>query len=105
MFVDKLKDMEGGHSGGDGDSLNTGDTSELSPHCLGTKNGRDQALFYQFAGGSKSGLSPDGSTDNWRCLFIDELTNVRSERGRWHTAPNESRPQRCVDQVDVEVSP
>ena len=32
----------------------------MCPHVLGTKKGRPQALFYQFAGSSRSGLSPDG---------------------------------------------
>jgi len=78
----------------------------MCPHTLGTKKGRPQALFYQFAGNSKSGLSPDGSPNNWRCLFLDQLTNVRSEdaKGQWHTAPNHSRPQTCVDVTDVEVT-
>ena len=75
----------------------------MCPHCLGTKRGREQALFYQFAGESSTKLSSDGSPDNWRCLFLDELTNVRIEDGRWHSAPNESRPNTCVDRVDVEV--
>ena len=51
----------------------------MCPNVLGTKHGRQQALFYQFAGYSNSGLSPDGSPGNWRCLFLDELSNVRSE--------------------------
>jgi hypothetical protein len=78
----------------------------MCPHVLGTKKGRPQALFYQFAGNSRSGLSPDGSPNNWRCLFLDQLTNVHSEdaHGQWHAAPNHSRPQTCVDQIDVEVT-
>ena len=75
----------------------------MCPHLLGTKNGRSQALFYQFAGHSSSGLEPDGSSNNWRCMFLNELSNVRSEDGRWHTAPNHSRPSTCVDVVDAEV--
>jgi hypothetical protein len=78
----------------------------MCPHTLGTKKGREQALFYQFGGNSRSGLSPDGSPNNWRCLFLDQLTNVSSAdaKGEWHTAPNHSRPQTCVDQIDVEVT-
>ena len=75
----------------------------MCPHLLGTKNGRPQALFYQFAGHSSSRLDPDGSMNNWRCMFVDELSNIRSEDGTWHTAPNHSRPSTCVDTVDVEV--
>lgn len=78
----------------------------MCPHVLGTKKGRQQALFYQFAGGSKSGLSPDGSPNNWRCLFLDQLTNVSSQdaHGEWHTAPDHSRPQTCVDHIQAVVS-
>lgn len=77
---------------------------EMCPNVLGTKKGRQQALFYQFGGTSSSGLAPDGSKDNWRCVFIDQLQNVFIRDGIWHTAPNHSRPQNCVDVVDVEVT-
>ena len=78
----------------------------MCPHVLGTKKGRPQALFYQFGGTSSSGLSPDGSPSNWRCLFLDLLEDVSSQdaNGQWHTAPNHSRPQTCVDNIDVEVT-
>jgi len=76
----------------------------MCPHCLGTKGSRQQTLFYQFAGESSTGLQPDGSANNWRCLFIDELSNVWSEAGNWHTAPNHSRLNTCVDNVDVEIT-
>lgn len=77
---------------------------EMCPHVLGTKRDRRQALFYQFGGTSKSGLQPDGSPENWRCIPVDELQNVRTRKGPWHTAPNHSRPQTCVDRIDVEVA-
>jgi hypothetical protein len=78
----------------------------MCPHTLGTKRGREQALFYQFEGESSTGLGPDGDPENWRCMFLDELADVRSEdtKGEWHTAPNHSRPQTCVDTIDVEVA-
>lgn len=77
---------------------------EMCPHVIGTKNGREQALFYQFGGQSKSGLKPEGSGANWRCIPIAGLTDVRLASGPWHTAPNHSRPQSCVDHIDVEVA-
>ena len=43
---------------------------EMCPHVIGLRGGRRQALFYQFAGSSASGLPPDGE---WRCLQVDEL--------------------------------
>jgi hypothetical protein len=77
----------------------------MSPHTIGRNtSGAEQALFYQFAGGSKSGLSPAGSPQNWRCIPLAGLANVKVVGGEFHTAPNHSRPQTCVAQVDVEVA-
>lgn len=78
---------------------------EMCPHTLGaSKTGIRQALFYQFAGESSSGLSPAGSANNWRCIPVDELRNVILRDGDWHTAPNHSRAQTCVASIDVEVA-
>jgi hypothetical protein len=33
---------------------------EMCPHVIGTKTGRQQALFFQFAGSSSTGLPPGG---------------------------------------------
>lgn len=95
---------------------------EMCPHVIGIKRGRpatrgrggrpgkpatpdeEHALFYQFGGGSQSGLQPPGSPANWRCVRIAELTNVATRPGPWYTAPNHSRPQTCVDEIDVEVA-
>jgi hypothetical protein len=78
---------------------------EMCPHMIGKKNGHPQALLYQFAGESGSGLKPDGSPDNWRCLCIDELAGVaiRKAEGEWHSASNYSTVQTCVDEIDVKV--
>src|ERR1051326_3426228 len=79
---------------------------ELCPHAIGFKNGRRKALLYQFGGTSSSGLGPIGSFDNWRCVFVDELENVRvvESNGKWYTAHNHSRRQTCIDVVDMEVT-
>jgi hypothetical protein len=76
---------------------------EMCPHVLGTKRGRQQVLCYQFAGTSSSGLAPAGHPDNWRCVIIANLRDAQIRDGEWHTAPNHSRPQTCVDAIDVEV--
>jgi hypothetical protein len=75
-----------------------GHVREMCPHVLGTKNGRLQALMYQFAGSSSSGLEPDGSPANWRCIIVEELLSVSIKKsgGQWHTASNYSKPQTCV---------
>jgi len=78
---------------------------EMCPHVIGKKNGHPQALLYQFAGGSRSGLELDGSPANWRCLRIDELSDVsiKQSAGEWHTASNYSIRQTCVDDIEVKV--
>jgi hypothetical protein len=81
-----------------------GQPREMTPHVIGTKNGKEQGLFYQYGGVSNSRpIQPDGSPDNWRCLEISKIANVAIVAGS-HTAPNHSRPQTCVGNVDVEVT-
>jgi hypothetical protein len=77
---------------------------EMCPHTLGwSKIGKEHALLYQFAGSSKSGLGADGSYQNWRCVDLDELTEVVVKDGSWHTAANHSRKQTCVARIAIEV--
>lgn len=79
-----------------------GHVREMCPHCIGrNKEGGEQALFFQFAGGSKTGLPPGGQ---WRCFDLTKLQNVSARDGQWHTGPSHTRPQTCVKQVDVEVA-
>jgi hypothetical protein len=70
----------------------------MCPHVIGYKKGVLNALFFQFAGGSKSGLAPGGQ---WRCVHVDELSGVSSAPGPWHTADNHTRPAPCVDQGEI----
>ncbi|MCK6157354.1 hypothetical protein KZX29_00865 [Moraxella osloensis] len=77
---------------------------EMNPHVIGVKNGKQQALFYQFGGYSSSGAIVPNSKSNWRCMPIDQLTNVQITNKGWHTAENHSSTQTCVDIIDVEVS-
>ena len=72
----------------------------VCPHTIGYKNSREKVLTFQFSGGSSSGLPPQGE---WRCMFIEELSQIEILDGEWHTGANHSRPQTCVDDVDVEV--
>lgn len=78
-----------------------GHIREMCPHTIGTKNGTQRALFFQFGGSSSHGLSLDGE---WRCLRLSELSNISVKDGPWHTADNHSRPQTCIDLVDLEVA-
>lgn len=74
---------------------------EMCPHTLGLKRGKQQALFFQFAGGSSKGLPPGGA---WRCIRLEQLENVSVREGEWYTSDDHSVPQNCVDEIDVEVS-
>jgi hypothetical protein len=82
-----------------------GSLREMCPHVLGKTKGSPYALMYQFAGESRGGLTQDGSPENWRCLRIEELSDVavRKSDGEWHTASNYSAMQNCVAEIDVRV--
>ena len=77
---------------------------ELSPHVMGLKEDRQQVLSYQFGGDSESGLEPIGSVRNWRCMEIADMVDVSPMGGEWETVPVHTRPQVCVDTVDVAVT-
>jgi phosphoglycerate dehydrogenase-like enzyme len=98
-----------------------GQRMELCPHIIGTKNGRERALFYMFSDSiaanpyasaapkpdnaqTTSGMGASDDADNWICIFIDSLTLVWTRRGPWHSAPTKSRPRDCIDEIDVEVT-
>jgi hypothetical protein len=81
-----------------------GHVREMCPHVIGTKDGREQALFYQFGGTSSSGTIIAGSSANWRCIPISGLSGISVRDGTWHTASDHSQRQTCVDRVDVEVA-
>src|SRR5882762_1549459 len=74
----------------------------MCPHVIGYKHKpegtRLNALFFQFAGGSKSGLPPGGQ---WRCVHVPELSNVSIDKGEWHTGPSHTQPQNCVDSPPI----
>lgn len=76
---------------------------EMCPHAIGTKNGKEQALFYQFAGDTSKGPVTGDSKDNWRCMPISGLSNVSIKSGSWHTADNHSQATTCIDEIDVQV--
>ena len=76
----------------------------LCPHLLGwNRRRRLQVLCYQYGGDSESGLQPAGSSDNWRCLALENLSQVELLDGPWQTAENRSRPQNCIEVVELDV--
>lgn len=80
-----------------------GHVREMCPHVIGEKNGRLQALCYQFGGTSSSKSIIPGSKENWRCVTIENLRVIEVRDGDWYSSSDHTRPQTCVDEVDVEV--
>jgi len=63
-----------------------GRTRLLSPHALGTKNGRAKVLAYQ---ADDHAADP---TQQWRSLFVDELHDAVITDQPWGTPPPTTRP-------------
>jgi len=76
----------------------------LCPHLLGSNRQRRlQVLCYQYGGDSESGLELVGAPDNWRCLAVENLSQLELLDGPWQTAANPSRPQTCIEEVELDV--
>jgi hypothetical protein len=85
-------------------ALYRGRTRLLCPHLLGwNRHRRLQVLCYQYGGDSQSGLKLADASDNWRCLAVENLTQVELLDGPWQTAENHSRPKTCIDEVELDV--
>ena len=78
-----------------------GHSREMCPHVIGTKNGKAHVLSYQFGGSSSSGLPPGGQR---RCMDVASISDACAQDGDWYTGHSHTRPQECVDEVDVEVA-
>ena len=74
----------------------------LSAQIGRNHQGQLRVLRSQYAGQSDSGLQATGSPANWRCIAVEKLSRVELLEDVWHTAPNHSRPQTCVADMDTE---
>ena len=59
-----------------------GQVSRATPVVLSSSLGSDKAgkprvLCYQYGGDSESGLEPEGSPANWRCVALEKLSKVK----------------------------
>lgn len=72
---------------------------EFCPHMLGWKEGRAQALCFQFAGGSRTGL-PEGG--QWRCMTLAKMSNVRTRPGDWYDRETQGNPSYCIDDDHID---
>lgn len=79
--------------------------AEMLPKRVGNekprRNGRPQVLAFQFGGQSSKGLPPGGE---WRRMRVDNIMSVVARNGQWFTGDRHTRPQTCVDQIDLEVA-
>jgi hypothetical protein len=78
----------------------------MCPHLLGWKHGTARALFYQFGGSSSRGIATGGGVEqNWRCMFVEDLSNVTLAAGEWFTAPNyNDYRQTCIGEIVAEAA-
>lgn len=76
---------------------------ELCPHKIGWKNGKPQALFYQFAGHTSSGEIKVPTAGSWKCMAIAKLQDVSVREGEWYTGEIKYGNGDCIDDIDVEV--
>ena len=57
------------------------------PHRPGrNRAGQFRVLCYQYGGESRSGLQPEGSPSNWRCIELEKLSRVKLLEDPWRTA-------------------
>ena len=74
---------------------------KLSPYELGTKKGKYQCLFYQYAGESSSGVINGKSKSNWRCLKLNKLEQIQilDEPLQKPDIISHKKPSYCVDNI------
>lgn len=72
---------------------------EMCPHALGMKEGVLRCLFYQFGGEGSKGKIILGVNDDWRCMFVEKLSDVTAVEGKWYTADNHSKKASCIDEI------
>jgi hypothetical protein len=82
----------------------------ICPHALGWKAGRPMMLAYQTGGHTTSGsLDPD-PTRRWRCLYIDQISDVipADHASQWATADNYSPtrpfPAGAIDELAIAIT-
>ena len=80
-----------------------GRVRKVCPHAIGLKNGKEQALFYQYGGSSKSGISSN-PVENWLCISLDGISNIIKNNDAFVSSGNHSKQNTCIDKIDLEIS-
>lgn len=76
---------------------------EICPHAMGLKGNSRRVLVYQFGGTSSSGPIRPEAVDNWRCLILDGMENVRPIEAEWHSHSPHTRPSNAIDVMEFEI--
>ena len=78
---------------------------KLSPYELGTKKGKYQCLFYQYAGESSKGIINGKSKFNWRYLKLDKLKQIQilDEPLQKPEIISHKKPSHCVDKIIKQI--
>ena len=73
----------------------------VCPVILGRPRGEEKRLAGRVAGTSRSGLPAGGE---WRCLTLARVSAARISYEPWREGARHTAPQRCVEDVDVDVN-
>ena len=79
-----------------------GHAREICPVMLGRTALEEKALVFQFGGSTSRGriIKPD-----WKCFFLDEVSDAVLIDGRWHAGNEHSAAQHCMKMVEYDVNP
>lgn len=80
---------------------------KVCPYRLGlSSHGEENVIYYQYEGYTSrpEGLQPDGSSANWRCNHVADISAVMPIDEPWHEPLVKPKTRgKCVVQDDVEV--
>lgn len=74
----------------------------LSPHAIGSLQGIERTVCFQYGGDSRKGLSTK-LEKNWRCFNIYEMVNLTVNNDTFQTAPNNTRRSRGLDTIHLVI--
>jgi len=74
---------------------------ECCPAILGyAADGREVLFAYQFSGATSSKTK----LPQWRCFYLEGISDLRSRPGYWLEGTSHTQAQTCVHFVDVDVN-
>jgi len=78
---------------------------KICPYLVGkSKDGEVNVVYYQYDGYSSRGLQEDGSSANWRCNRISDITSAEIVDGPWREPIQKPKTRgSCVVSIDAEV--